>query len=85
MTEAAAIIGLVASIASLVDLSARVVSRLHDFTSKTSEIPESFRSLLIRLPLLTATLLSGFGSPVKLPGLYGSVKSLQGRRLSARS
>jgi hypothetical protein len=25
------------------------------------------------------------GSPVKLPGLYGSVKSLQGRRLSARS
>ena len=30
-------------------------------------------------------LMSGFGDPVKLPGLYGSVKSLQGRRLSARS
>ena len=29
--------------------------------------------------------LSGLGDPVKLPGLYGSVKSLQGRRLSARS
>jgi N-terminal domain on NACHT_NTPase and P-loop NTPases len=56
MAEAAAIIGLVSSIASLVELSAKVVSRLHDYTSKTSEIPESFRSLLIRLPLLTATL-----------------------------
>ncbi len=56
MAEAAAIIGLVSSIASLVDLSAKVVSRLQEFTSKTSDIPESFRSLLNRLPLLTATL-----------------------------
>lgn len=56
MAEAAAIIGLVASIASLVELSAKVVSRLHEFTSKISEIPESFRSLSIRLSLLTATL-----------------------------
>ena len=56
MAEAAAIIGLVASIASLVELSAKVVSRLHDFTSKTADIPESFRSLSTRLPLLTATL-----------------------------
>lgn len=56
MAEAAAVIGLVASIASLVELSTKVVSRLHEFTSKASEIPESLRSLLIRLPLLTATL-----------------------------
>lgn len=56
MAEAAAIIGLVASIASLVELSAKVVSRIHEFTSKTSEIPASFRSLSIRLPLLTITL-----------------------------
>ena len=56
MAEAAAIVGLVASIASLVDISAKVVSRLHEFTSKFSDIPESFRSLWIRLPLLTATL-----------------------------
>ncbi|KAL6714262.1 hypothetical protein ACLMJK_007685 [Lecanora helva] len=56
MAEAVAIIGLVASIASLVDLSAKVLSRLHDFTSKSSEVPESFRSLSTRLPLLTATL-----------------------------
>jgi hypothetical protein len=57
MAEAAAIIGLVASIASLIDLTARVVSRLHDFTSKSSDIPESFRSLSIQLPLLTTKLL----------------------------
>ncbi len=56
MAEAAAITGLVASIASLVDLSAKVVFRLLEFTSKTSDIPESFRSLSIRLPLLTTTL-----------------------------
>jgi anion-transporting ArsA/GET3 family ATPase len=56
MAEAAAIIGLVASIASLIDLSAKIVSRLHEFASKTSDVPESFRSLWIRLPLLTAAL-----------------------------
>ncbi|KAL8784584.1 MAG: hypothetical protein Q9195_008985 [Heterodermia aff. obscurata] len=56
MAEAAAIVGLVASIASLVDLSAKVVSRLRDFTSKSSDVPESFRSLSTRLPLLTTTL-----------------------------
>jgi N-terminal domain on NACHT_NTPase and P-loop NTPases len=56
MAETAAIVGLVSSIASLVEISAKVVSRLHEFTSKTSEVPESFRSLSIRLPLLTVTL-----------------------------
>ena len=56
MAEPAAIIGLAASIASLVELSAKVVSRLHEFTSKASNIPESFLSLSDRLPLLTATL-----------------------------
>jgi len=56
MAEAVAIVGLVASIATLVELSAKVVSRLHDFNSKSSEVPESFRSLSTRLPLLTATL-----------------------------
>lgn len=56
MAEAAAIVGLVASIASLVDLGIKVVSRLCDFTSKSSEVPESFCSLSTRLPLLIATL-----------------------------
>ena len=56
MAEAVAVVGLVASIATLVELSAKVLSRLHDFTSKSSEVPESFRSLTTRLPLLTVTL-----------------------------
>ena len=56
MAEAIAVVGLVASIASLVDLSAKVVTRLQEFTSKTADIPESFRSLWVRLPLLTASL-----------------------------
>jgi N-terminal domain on NACHT_NTPase and P-loop NTPases len=34
----------------------QVVSRLHEFTSKTSDVPKSFRSLCAQLPLLTATL-----------------------------
>ena len=57
MAEAAAVVGLVASIATFVDLSATVVSRLREFTSKSSNVPDSFRSLFIRLPLLTETLL----------------------------
>src|SRR5437764_13589093 len=56
MAETVAAIGLVASVASLINVSAKVVSRLHEFTSKTSDIPESFRSLSIQLPLLTSTL-----------------------------
>jgi len=56
MADPITIVGLVAAIASLVDLSTKVISRLQDFTSKSSDVPESFRSLWIRLPLLTATL-----------------------------
>ena len=56
MAEAAAVVGLVSSIASLIDLGAKVVSRLHEFASKSSDVPESFRSLSVRLPLLTDTL-----------------------------
>jgi hypothetical protein len=57
MAEVVAIIQLVSSIASLIDLSAKVASRLHEFAFKTSDIPESFGSLSVQLPLLTATLL----------------------------
>ena len=52
MAEAAVVIGLVASIASLVELTAKVFSRLYESTFKSSKIPESFRSLSTRLPLL---------------------------------
>ncbi|KAI4086953.1 MAG: hypothetical protein L6R37_008370, partial [Teloschistes peruensis] len=56
MAEVAAAVGLVASIASLIDLSAKIISRIRDFTSKSSDVPETFRALSTRLPLLTATL-----------------------------
>jgi len=56
MAEAAAIIGLVSSIASLIDLSAKLLSRLREFVSGASDIPESFRSLSAQLPLLAATI-----------------------------
>jgi hypothetical protein len=56
MAEAAATIALIASIASLINLSVKVVCpRLNEFISRTSENPESFRSLSTQLPLLTAT------------------------------
>jgi len=58
MAEAAAVIGLVFSVASLVDLSAKVVSRLRDFASKTSDIPESFRFLSTQLPFYILCLYS---------------------------
>lgn len=45
MAEAATVIGLVASIASLIKLTAKIVSRLHEFISKSSDVPELFRSL----------------------------------------
>lgn len=56
MVEAAAVVGLVASIASLIDLGVKVAARLREFTSQTSEVPESLRALSTRLPLLTSSL-----------------------------
>ena len=56
MAEAAVVVELVVSIASLVDLKAKVTSRLRDFIFKFSNVLESFRSLSTRLPLLTAIL-----------------------------
>lgn len=56
MAEAAAAISLVASIVLLTDLGAKVASRLHEFASKTSDVPKSFRPLSQRLPLLILTI-----------------------------
>jgi hypothetical protein len=56
ITKAAAVIGLVFFIASLVDLNIKVVSRVHEFAFKISDIPETFRALSTRLPLLKASL-----------------------------
>ncbi|KAL8992383.1 MAG: hypothetical protein Q9169_007141 [Polycauliona sp. 2 TL-2023] len=56
MAEVIATITIVSSIASLIDISAKVVSRLHELSSQNSDIPESLRPLSIRLPLLIDTL-----------------------------
>ncbi|KAK5069369.1 hypothetical protein LTR51_008619 [Lithohypha guttulata] len=56
MAKAAAVIGLVASIASLVDFGAKLATRIHEITSKSSDVPESFSALSTRLPLLIASL-----------------------------
>ena len=56
MAEAARVVGLVASTASLIDLGAKVAARLHEFTSQTSEVPDSFRALSTRLLLLISSL-----------------------------
>lgn len=56
MAEAAAVVGLVASIASLIDLGAKVASRIHEFTSRTSDVPESLVAFSTRLSLLSTSL-----------------------------
>ena len=56
MAEAAAVIGLVASIASLVKLTAKAVSQLYKFTSNSLKVPELFHSLLTSLSLLIVIL-----------------------------
>jgi len=56
MAEAASPVVLVASIALLIDLGARVASRLYEFAFMTTNVPELFRSLATRLPLLISPL-----------------------------
>jgi hypothetical protein len=56
MAEALAVIGLVAAITQFVDYGYKVVKRLDEFTSATSEVPESFRSIQTRLQRVIETL-----------------------------
>ncbi|KAI9861251.1 MAG: hypothetical protein M1813_005424 [Trichoglossum hirsutum] len=52
MVEAFAAVGLAASIATFLDVSAKVLVRLHEFQSSTQEIPKVFQSIMKRLPLI---------------------------------
>jgi hypothetical protein len=56
MAEAAAVLGLVSAIVQLVDFSNKVIHRLHEFTSATTDVPESFQSIKVQLPLFVTTL-----------------------------
>jgi N-terminal domain on NACHT_NTPase and P-loop NTPases/NB-ARC domain len=55
MAEAFAVIGIVASIAQLVDYGLKIIKRLDEFSSATTDLPESFRSVRVRLALIIET------------------------------
>jgi len=52
MADPLTIVGAVASIAQLVDVSAKVVTRLHEYSKKTGELPSAFKHINDRLPVL---------------------------------
>lgn len=52
MAEAIAAAGLAASIVTFVDVSAKVLDRLHEFNSTAQEMPKAFRDIRKRLPLV---------------------------------
>lgn len=56
MAETAAIVSLIASIESLIDLAAQITARLQELVSKTVDVPEPFHTLWDRLPQLSSSL-----------------------------
>ncbi len=56
MAEALAVVGIVSSIAQLVEFSSKILSRLHDFQSAVTDIPKTFQQIKAELPLLRDTL-----------------------------
>ncbi|KAI4288760.1 MAG: hypothetical protein L6R35_001983 [Caloplaca aegaea] len=52
MAEAIAAISFVSAVISLVDAGSRVLSRLHEFSEASQEIPESFKHLNAQLPIV---------------------------------
>lgn len=56
MAEAFAVVAVVSSIVQLVDFTSKIVSRLHEFQSDTSEIPKSLGQLKAELPMLEHSL-----------------------------
>jgi hypothetical protein len=56
MAEVLAVVGVVSSIVGLVDFSSKVLHRLNEFQSSRGEIPESFKHIKEKLPILLETL-----------------------------
>lgn len=52
MAEAAAAIGLAASIISLINFGSKLVSRIKEIQENTEEVPVVFRDVSVQLPLL---------------------------------
>ena len=74
MAEGLATVGIVASIAQLIDFSAKVVSRLEQFHSDTREVPKSFRHISIELPVLRSAL-QQIGEAVKASSVDDSTRN----------
>src|SRR5437016_2947562 len=56
MAEVVGVIGVVASIGQLIEMGTKIVTRVNEFASATTEVPKSFLALKDRLALLTITL-----------------------------
>jgi hypothetical protein len=56
MAETLAVVGVVASIAQLVDFGSKVLCRLDEFQSSLGEIPKTFHHIKAELPVLLVTL-----------------------------
>jgi hypothetical protein len=56
MAEALAVVAVVSSIVQLVDFTSKVVDRLNEFGSNTTDIPKSMTHLKAELPLVAHTL-----------------------------
>ena len=78
MAEALAVVGVVSSIVGLVDFSSKVLHRLNEFQSSRGEIPESFKHIKEKLPILLETL-----NQTKLAVEKGSTKEETREALSS--
>ena len=56
MAEALAILGLVSAIVQFVEFGAKIVERLNEFNSDVHEVPKTFQTIEVQLPLLIDTL-----------------------------
>lgn len=56
MAEALAIVGIVSSIAQIIDFSSKILHRLGEFQFSLGDIPETFRHIKAELPVLQDTL-----------------------------
>ena len=52
MAEAFAVVGIVASIAQLIDIGTKVLKRLSDLHSAAKQLPKTLRDVQVELPLL---------------------------------
>jgi N-terminal domain on NACHT_NTPase and P-loop NTPases len=78
MAEALAVVGVVSSIVGLVDFGSKVLHRLNEFQSSRGEIPESFKHIKEKLPILLETL-----NQTKLAVEKGSIKEETREALSS--